>query len=134
MAKISKTPDNVFAIPKGAVVTKNGYVYVNISNYYIPAKDGKKGYTSHEKKCVGVNIDGKTMYANDAYFVIYRKEDLPPPPEKSDRIRVGIKSLCEALRAYVWVKIHALMLDNPSPYAAFRRPVAPHLPCSGAVW
>lgn len=97
MAKISKTPDNVFAIPKGAVVTKNGYVYVNISNYYIPAKDGKKGYTSHEKKCVGVNIDGKTMYANDAYFVIYRKEDLPPPPEKSDRIRVGIKSICDRI-------------------------------------
>ena len=41
--------------------------------------------------------------------------------------------IIKALRAYVWVKIHALMLDNPSPYAAFRRSVAPHLPCSGAV-
>lgn len=32
MAKISKNPENIFPIPKGAVITKNGYVYVNISN------------------------------------------------------------------------------------------------------
>lgn len=95
MAKISKNSDNIYPIPKGGVVYKSGYVYVNVSNVYVPPKDGKKGYTTHEKKCVGVNIDGNTMYANDAYFVIYKKDELPQPPERSDRIRVGIKSVCD---------------------------------------
>lgn len=101
--RIRREPDNLFAIPKGANVTKTNAVYINGNNYRIEPGDGRKAYTSHKKICIGVaclNSDGTPsdkMYGNDSYYRLFQVEMLPEPPERADSISVGPRVLTEAI-------------------------------------
>lgn len=101
--RIRRESDNLFAIPKGANVTKTNAVYVNVGNYRIEPGDGRKPYTSHKKLCIGVvylNSDGTSsgmMYGNDNYYQHFQVEMLPEPPERADSISVGPRLLTEVI-------------------------------------
>ena len=73
MSRIPRTDDNLFKLPEGAIITKKGSVYITESNFWVP-KDNGKGYTGHERLCIGViRLDAngeKTnqMYANANFY------------------------------------------------------------------
>lgn len=99
MSKIDRSNTNVYDVPKGATIRSNGYVYVNTSNFWITSDDGKLRYPSHEKKCIGIIKDrehGK-MYPNSSYFKIFKIDALPPPPERCDHIKVGLRALVDVI-------------------------------------
>ena len=75
----------IVSFPENALLYPNGYVYVNVSSAYDPSVK----YTRSQRKCIGKNIDGKTMYANDIYTSLFLREDLPDAPERSDVLSMG---------------------------------------------
>ena len=109
MAKIKRTKDNLFFMPKGAFIRNGKYVYINISNKYIPTSQKKsksgRGYTGHESVCIGVlqnpnSSDSRLFYANDKYRASNSSDssdfsdDLP---RYDDGISVGLYSwVCRA--------------------------------------
>jgi len=97
MAKIDKSESNIFPIPKGATIDKRNYVYVNTNSYTARAKGDNHTYSKHDKKCIGVSIDGKTMYANNAYLKMNHPEKLPVLPEKADSVSVGLHVVLKKL-------------------------------------
>lgn len=108
MAKIERVDSNLFPFPQGAFVRNKGYVYVNISNKYIPASEkiskSGRGYTDHDSVCIGVLYDrshpeNKQFYANARYHSQFLKQDLPVPPKFSDSVSAGL---------YCWIKEAAM--------------------------
>ena len=98
MARIRKTPDNLFPMPTGAYLVGKGYVCVNTGSKYISADQRKtdgKGYTGHTGECIGVleNPEDKKcrmFYANDKYRSSHNPDELPDPPEIADSVAVGL--------------------------------------------
>ena len=101
MGKISRTPENVFTCPAGSFIQNKKYVYVNISNRYVPKSEKKKatdtpGYTGHDSVCIGVlkepekGKDCHELYANDTYRHMYLPKELPEPPLFADSLSVGL--------------------------------------------
>ena len=98
MARIKKTPDNLFPMPTGAYIVGKGYVYVNTGSKYISADQRKtdgKGYTGHTGECIGVleNPEDKKcrmFYANGKYRSSHNPDELPDPPEIADSVAVGL--------------------------------------------
>lgn len=82
MAKIDKSENNLYPIPKGANVLKTGAVYINNCNYRVEPKDGRKPYVSHIKLCIGKVCaeDTSRFYANDNY----KRKYLSGTSEKND--------------------------------------------------
>ena len=82
-------------IPKGGIIYRNGYVYVNISSQY----DASVKYTRSVRKCVGKNVDGKTMCPNRIYDSLYGYVDAPT---RSDVLSVGthllIQQVCKQIK------------------------------------
>jgi len=97
MPKISRSDSNIFDIPKACAVDKKGYVYANVNNKYVPNKDGSGKHSTHDKKCIGISIDRKKMYANSSYFLLYRKDSLPVAPLKYDSVTVGPHAVIKEL-------------------------------------
>ena len=95
--RISRENSNCFPLPNGAIVKKNGTVYVNISSHWVPSSEsGKSGYGDHEQLCIGVIRDKKDQsckffYGNDNYHRKYLGE-FPEPPEFADSMAVGLTS------------------------------------------
>ena len=95
MGIISRRKDNVYDVPSGTSILKNGYVYLNISDVWKKGADGSKSYSDHEKKCIGrlvepSNRENRKLYANDAFFKYVLHKELPERPERADSISVGI--------------------------------------------
>lgn len=83
----------IVEIPAGAFIYKSGYVYVTVNSKY----DASVKYTRSTRKCVGKSIDGKTMYENENFSLLYGP--LADASERSDAISVGvyllISKVCE---------------------------------------
>ncbi len=92
MAKIDKSESNIYDIPKGANIVRNGAVYINDSNYRVVPTDGRKPFVSHKKLCIGKVVEGqkRKFYANDNYKRKFLKGTLPQPPKKNDSLSVGV--------------------------------------------
>ena len=102
-AKIERSNGNLVDIPSGAVIRNDGRVYMNTRHYYVAGKDGKNGYRTHDKMCIGiVSGDEGThkMYANAAYIQKYIPEMMPDRPEQDDSIVIGpyavVRTLAES--------------------------------------
>lgn len=110
MSKIRMETDNLFPFPKGAYIgnKRSGAVYINVSNEYVPPGEkvkepGSRGYTGHEKKCIGKVPDPSAssfqfFYANDSYrrdFLHLDIPELPDPPRLADSISVGLHGWIE---------------------------------------
>ena len=76
MGRISRTDDNLFAMPRGAYLRNKVYVYINTSNKYVSPSEkkvkGTRGYTGHDSVCIGVIQDpekpaNRKFYANSRY-------------------------------------------------------------------
>ena len=97
MARIRRSDDNLVPVPKNVSILKNGYVYLNVSTIL---KNSEKGgsYWDHDKELIGVLRDkmdkykeGKRMmYANNNYYAVFQKENLPERPDKDDCVSVGL--------------------------------------------
>ena len=145
--RIRRESDNLFAIPKGANITKTHAVYINSSNYRVEPKDGRKAYTSHKKICIGVaclNADGTPsdkMYGNDSYYRLFRVEMLPEPPERADSISVGPRIMTETISSdYLLIESltdvfgegdAALILDLATYMLTEEKAVFQHFPAWG---
>jgi len=98
MPKISRSDDNLVAVPTNVSILSNGYVYYNISTH--PRRSAVDGhvYYDHKKECIGVlrhkadkTKEGKRwMYANSNYFTILDKDSMPERPDRDDCISVGL--------------------------------------------
>ena len=73
-------------IPQAGIPYPNGYIYYNIESEYDPSVK----YTRNKRKCIGKNIDGKKMYANDIYTTLFARDSLPDPPSRADALSIGI--------------------------------------------
>ena len=65
--------ERIVDIPKGGIIYRSGYVYVNISSQY----DASVKYTRSVRKCVGKSVDGKSMHPNRIYDSLYGCADAP---------------------------------------------------------
>ncbi len=72
--------------PDGSLFYGNGYVYYNTESAYEPTVK----YMRNKRLCIGRNIDGKTMYANDNYIALFAKDSLPDSPDRADALMVGL--------------------------------------------
>ena len=98
MGKIARVETNLFPFPRGAFIANGRYLYINISNKYVPASErktsGEKGYTGHEQACIGVvkdpdNKKCRQFYANDYYREHFLPHELPEPPKVADSVSAG---------------------------------------------
>ena len=84
--------ERIVDIPKGGIIYRSGYVYVNISSQY----DASVKYTRSVRKCVGKSVDGKSMHPNRIYDSLYGCADAPT---RSDALSVGthllIQQVCQ---------------------------------------
>ena len=99
MPRIDRSEGNVFPWPKGAYIRNKSFVYINISNEYVPPSakknGGTRGYTDHKSKCIGALFDPshpeiKKLYANDEYRASLIPNELPAPPKVADSVAVGL--------------------------------------------
>ena len=82
MARISRTENNMFDIPDGAMVAKDGRVYIDAS-FYLLTCCGVIPNTRRKKICIGLSCedeDGQLtgkMYANQNYYdtILRHKDD-----------------------------------------------------------
>ncbi len=106
MGKIPRTKENLYPFPRGAFVSNQKYVYINTSDKYVPPSerktDGTRGYTTHDRVCIGVQqiVDGvptRFFYANDTYKALIQDPDeYPDPPVFSDSLCTGFHCFIKA--------------------------------------
>lgn len=104
MSRISRSSDNIFDIPVGATVRKDGRVYFNDSNYQSKSLITGKLYTNHKKICIGYaqkdtygNSTGR-MFANQLYLLKFSSPSQASyPPPKSNTLSVGPRALIEKM-------------------------------------
>ena len=103
MERIKRTSDNLFDLPKNAIIFKNNRVYVNKSNFRVEPTNGKKAYTGHLKVCIWVlYIDEEgnrtnKFYANEKYHNEYLSNEKPLPPERADSLSIGNKLVVDSI-------------------------------------
>lgn len=97
MPKIDTSDSNVFDMPSGSFIRNKCYVYINTTNTYVPAKDGKKGYSDHDSVCIGKIKDkqNKKFYANQTYYRMFLNDNLPEAPALNDSLGVGASVMVE---------------------------------------
>ena len=96
MPRISRTDDNVVAIPSNVSVGRGGYVYLNTSTWWGETRGGSK-CGQHAKVCVGIAVAGKErwrgdrrMWANANWWAMFPKGPTEVAPAMSDCVRVGL--------------------------------------------
>ena len=95
MARIDKSENNIYEVPKGTSTMKNGYVYLNVADKWKKCQGEKKSYSDHDKVCIGILIDPsnreeRRLYANAAYFKYVLHSELPERPARADSVSVGV--------------------------------------------
>lgn len=144
MGVVRKVPENVYEMPRGSYVCNGCYVYVHVSNEYVPAsrtKAGKRGYTGHRSVGIGVLVDpsdpSQGFYANQRYVTEFLRI-LPAPREFCDSLRVGLfiwagasaerLGLAEVLEATLGRDGAALTLDLACYMLSTESAVMQHFP------
>ena len=104
MAKISMLDEDIVVIPKNVSVAKTGYVYYNVSTFWVKENDNHSGRADHKKVCIGKIVSSKENWKNDRrmfpntnYFKFFDTDKLPDQPQKADNISIGILTVVETL-------------------------------------
>ena len=143
MGRIAYVDTNIYPLPKGTSRLTNGYVYFNTSNIWKPGTDNSKGYSDHNKICIGKLIDPKDkkcnkLYANENYFKYVDRTDLPERRDRDDSISVGVyaavqsvadsSSLIKYLSEVFSVEASRLILDLATYMISTESAVFQHYP------
>lgn len=103
---------NTVAIPEKALVYKNNYVYFNIVRNYDPEVQ----YATYGRKCIGKKVADKLMVPNKNYAFLFRKDELPEPPERSDVLSIGMYSIIQKVCADFNVDEALSVFDDDTVY------------------
>ena len=103
---------NTVAIPEKALVYKNNYVYFNIARNYDPDVQ----YATYGRKCIGKKVADKLMVPNKNYTFLFKKDELPEPPERSDVLSIGMYSIIQKICADFNVDEALSVFDDDTVY------------------